>query len=91
MNNPIINRFKNIEKRLDGIINLTRRSEVTGGFIRRTVSELNALTAYNGMVAYATDGRKVGEGGGAGTGVPVYYDEATASWLVYSGDTAVQT
>jgi hypothetical protein len=39
------------------------------------------------MKAYATNGRKVGEGAGAGTGVPVYY--SNGSWRVYSTDAAV--
>lgn len=88
--NPILARIRQIEKKLENIVNLSRRSEITGGFIRRTVTQLNALTAYNGMVAYATDGRKQGEGAGNGTGVPVYYDETSGDWIVYSDDTAVQ-
>lgn len=38
-----------------------------------------------GTVAYASDGRKPGEGAGHGTGVLVYYD-STAAWIsVHSG------
>jgi hypothetical protein len=40
-----------------------------------------------GQTAYATNGRKSGEGGGAGTGVPVYF--SNAAWRVYSTDVAV--
>lgn len=40
-----------------------------------------------GQLAYATNGRKVGEGVGAGTGVPVYF--SNASWRVFSTDAAV--
>lgn len=40
-----------------------------------------------GQIAYATNGRKVGEGAGAGTGVPVYF--SNAAWRTYSGDAAV--
>lgn len=50
-----------------------------------TVAELPAGT--EGQTAYATNGRKVGEGGGSGTGVPVYW--STGSWRVYSTDAAV--
>lgn len=46
-----------------------------------------APDAFDGLVAFCTNGRKVGEGGGAGTGVPVYYDGA--SWRVFSTDAAV--
>jgi hypothetical protein len=38
-------------------------------------------TGYNGRVAFVTNGRKSGEGAGAGTGVPAYYDAAAAAWL----------
>jgi len=40
-----------------------------------------------GAIAFATNGRKVGEGAGSGTGVPVYF--SNASWRTYSGDAAV--
>ncbi len=40
-----------------------------------------------GNTAYATNGRKVGEGAGAGTGVPVYF--SAGQWRVYSTDTQV--
>jgi hypothetical protein len=41
-----------------------------------------------GQMAYATDGRKVGEGVGAGTGVPVYF--SNTHWRVFSTDAQVQ-
>ena len=44
-------------------------------------------TGSEGMTAYATNGRKVGEGSGAGTGVPVYF--SAAKWRRYSDDTEV--
>jgi hypothetical protein len=44
-------------------------------------------TGAEGQIAYATNGRKVGEGGGAGTGVPVYF--SNGSWRVYSTDAPV--
>lgn len=37
--------------------------------------------------AYATNGRKVGEGAGSGTGVPVYF--SNGAWRVYSTDAVV--
>lgn len=40
-----------------------------------------------GDVAFATNGRKVGEGAASGTGVPVYF--SNGSWRVYSTDLAV--
>lgn len=43
--------------------------------------------ALAGDMAYCTDGRKVGEGAGAGTGVPVYF--SNTAWRVYSTDAPV--
>ena len=40
-------------------------------------------------IAYATDGRKVGEGAGSGTGVPVYF--SNSQWRVFSTDAQVQS
>lgn len=40
-----------------------------------------------GAIAYANNGRKVGEGVGAGTGVPVYF--SNGQWRVYSTDAVV--
>jgi len=41
-----------------------------------------------GATAYASNGRKSGEGAGAGTGVPVYW--GGAAWLTYYDNTTVQ-
>jgi hypothetical protein len=50
-----------------------------------------ALPTAKGLVesqtAFATNGRKVGEGAGAGTGVPVYW--SNGAWRVYSTDQPV--
>jgi len=47
-----------------------------------TVAAINALAAPSeGEVAYASDGRKPGEGAGAGTGVPAFYDGA--AWFSF--------
>lgn len=49
--------------------------------------------ASDGMASFAlryvTNGRKVGEGAGNGTGCPAYYDSTSDSWLRLSDDTAV--
>lgn len=44
--------------------------------------------ALEGQIAYALDGRKIGEGAGVGTGVPIYYTQGF--WRVYSTDNPVQ-
>jgi hypothetical protein len=41
-----------------------------------------------GKTAYCTNGRKIGEGGGSGTGIPVYYSQS--SWRTFSSDQPVQ-
>jgi|GEM_PF-359046 len=51
-----------------------------------TVATLPAA-ALAGANAYATNGRKSGEGAGAGTGVPVYYQ---GGWKTYYDNTIVQ-
>jgi hypothetical protein len=38
----------------------------------------------NGAMGFATDGRKDGEGAGDGTGIPVWWDEASSSWRTYT-------
>ena len=55
------------------------------GLIQYTVALLPA--GSEGMIAYATNGRKVGEGAGLGTGVPVYF--SNTHWRVYSTDAIV--
>lgn len=53
-----------------------------------TVAGLPA-TAGAGQVAWASTGRKPGEGGGAGTGILVYFNPGTATWLTVSGNVLV--
>ena len=44
-------------------------------------------SGVEGQVSYATNGCKVGEGSGSGTGVPVYF--SNGAWRVYSTDASV--
>jgi hypothetical protein len=46
-------------------------------------------TPFRGRVAFVMNGRKAGEGAGAGTGVPCYYDTTVGDWTTFSGDIAV--
>lgn len=59
---------------------------VSGSGIITTVALLPAGT--EGLRAFATNGRKIGEGGGSGSGVPVYY--SAGQWRVVSSDQVVQ-
>ena len=63
---------------MDGVINPFARS----------LSDLG-IWAVPGeaSIAYCTDGCKVGESSGNGTGVPVYYSQG--QWRVYSTDQPV--
>lgn len=58
---------------------------IAAGPPQHTVATLPA--GAEGAVAYATDGLKVGETTGNGTGVPVYF--SNAQWRVYSTDLQV--
>lgn len=53
-----------------------------------TVSALPA-TAATGSFAFASNGRKTGEGSGAGTGLPVYWNPSTSTWFTFSGNVVV--
>jgi hypothetical protein len=46
-------------------------------------------SAANGQWAYATNGRKPGEGGGSGTGVPVFFNTPTSTWFSYCSGAVV--
>jgi hypothetical protein len=50
-----------------------------------TVALLPAAPS-TGSTAFATNGRKIGEGSGSGTGVPVYFH---SSWRTFSSDQPV--
>jgi hypothetical protein len=45
-------------------------------------------TGFNGRMVFVTDGRKGGEGAGAGTGLPAYYDATAAAWLNFHDNAA---
>ncbi len=62
------------------------RAEVAGGAQAITFAALPAA-GQPGRLRFVTDGRKVGEGGGAGTGT-LCYDDGTA-WRRCADDTTV--
>jgi hypothetical protein len=53
-----------------------------------TVAGLPA-TAASGQWAFASNGRKPGEGAAAGTGVPVFFNTATNTWFAYTSGAVV--
>jgi hypothetical protein len=54
-----------------------------------TVAELLVAPGMQGEERWASNGRKLGEGPGAGTGLYVYYDTGLASWLTVFANVAV--
>lgn len=67
-------------------VEVQERSEVTGGVETFTVATLPAA-GENGRMRFVSDGRKMGEGAGAGTGVVVYDD--SVAWRRTADDTTV--
>ena len=63
----------------------------TEHLLSRTTAQLPTQGVRNGAVAWAEDGRKAGEGASSGTGVPVYFDEMSGSWVSFRTDVAVTT
>jgi len=61
-------------------------AELDALLTRYTVAGLPASPG-EGAIAFATNGCKIGEGTGAGTGVPVYF--SLSSWRVFSTDVPV--
>lgn len=61
----------------------------TDNVLSRAVAQLPSTGVRNGATAWATNGRKTGEGAGAGTGVLVYFTASDASWRRLSDDSVV--
>ena len=69
---------------------LFQRFALKGSYTVATLPGISATQPLGpppGSIAYASNGRKVGEGAGSGTGVPVYY--SNGAWRVFSTDAAV--
>ena len=77
--------IKELSKRIKEV-ELKERSECTDAVFRCAFLDLPAA-GYTGRLRYVTNGRKVGEGAGLGTGVLVYDDGI--SWVRCSDDTTV--
>lgn len=77
---------------IDKVQRQSERSETAGGMASSTLADA-PLAVDGGMssgdILFITDGCKMGESTGAGTGVPAYYNAATDQWLRFSDDTAV--
>lgn len=75
------------------LLTSTEQSQYGDGIPAATKANLPTTGLANGTtyatVWFCSNGRKSGEGVGAGTGVPVYYNNATGKWLTFSTDTEV--
>lgn len=69
-------------------ITASGRGTISGGVVpfKGTVAEVNAITSpASGLIAFATNGRCIGEGPGAGSGTLTWYIGAT--WIIADGTT----
>jgi len=64
-------------------------SQTTGGLIPITFAKLPLTNNTGGDLYFVTDGRKSGEGVGAGTGTVVFWNSVTSQWLRITDNTAV--
>lgn len=74
----IAERFRKLET--------SERSEITGGLSPVAFADLPAA-GQAGRMIFVTDGRKTGEGAGAGTGTPAYDDGV--AWRRTADDSTV--
>lgn len=56
----------------------------TNHILEGLLASLPTSGVRNGAQAFATDGRKDGEGAGSGTGIPVWYDLTSTTWRTYT-------
>ena len=81
------------EKGLTHVHDVTEQSQYVDGVPAYTFANLPTTGLANGTsyltIAFCSNGRKSGEGVGAGTGVPVYWNAPTSQWLKFNDDTVV--
>lgn len=76
-----------ISRRANYGLNLDGTQTMQGPVGLQVIPFASLPTGKEGQVLFVSNGRKVGEGVGAGTGVPVYY--SNGHWRVYSTDATV--
>lgn len=71
----------------------TEQAGYSNGVQAYTAASLPVNGVANGQtyvtIAFCSNGRKAGEGAGAGTGVMVYWNAASLQWFKVSDDTVV--
>ncbi len=80
-----------VRDQVTGLSTRTERAETAGGVLADTFANrpLAATGAAAGDLLWISDGRKSGEGAGAGTGVFAYYNPSTDAWKRVSDDVDV--
>jgi hypothetical protein len=84
----ILTRIRNLERDVR-LASLQSRSEYTGGIARLLVADL-PTSGQAGQLFWVSNGRKSGEGVGAGTGVIAFWNNATSQWLRVEDNAVVQ-
>ncbi len=79
--------LQNLRERLQDL-ERNERSETANAMINVAFADL-PTPGEGGRWRYVTDGRKMGEGPGAGTGVPAYDGPPGPAWRRPSDDTVV--
>lgn len=83
-NQSLVNEQQTRNRLLMSLVNLFTKGVIVQPVMPvYTVAALPA-TAATGSFAWASNGRKGGEGVGAGTGIPVYWNAATSQWFTYA-------
>lgn len=80
-----------LTRRVTTLEQKSERAEVAGGVAKLALlanAPLAANAASSGDLLFIQNARKVGEGGGAGTGTLCYFNGPTNSWYRASDDTA---
>jgi hypothetical protein len=85
---PVYEELAALRAEFDRLRSLSERAGLADGVPAYAVAALPTSGVGPGSKAWASDGRKDGEGAGAGTGVEVVYDGS--AWLRVSDFTAVQ-
>lgn len=85
--------IRSIREDVNRLTTTTEQAQYVDGIPCYTFASLPATGLGNGStyltIAFCSNGRKSGEGVGAGTGVLVYWNNPSSQWLKFNDDTAV--
>lgn len=78
--NELQRQIKELTRRIDTIEVRYERSEISGGVDAVTLANAPTTNVKAGSLVFVTDGRKSGEGAGAGSGVLAFWNPSTLTW-----------